>query len=284
MTISDKYKQNKLICSIEIFPPKTEKGLANLTGLLKEFDEFSPDFVSVTYGAGGSTRETTLRVVEEIVANHNYDVMPHFTCVGHSKEEIKSIIKKYNELGVSDILALRGDPPLNGTVSLENDAFQYASELIEFLNSENSFDIGCAGFPEGHIESVDLNADLEFMVQKINKGVHFVLTQFFFDNHKFLDWRDRLREQSIDIPLIPGIWMPSNEATTLKFSKMNNISVPKEVLNIYSKYSTDESRLKASIEFTLKQVEELVSNKIEGMHIYSFNQIDSVKALSKYFN
>ncbi|PCJ59251.1 MAG: 5,10-methylenetetrahydrofolate reductase [Planctomycetota bacterium] len=284
MTISEKYKQDKLICSIEIFPPKTEKGMKKLTQLLGEFDDYSPDFVSVTYGAGGSTRDTTLQVVEEIVNNHTYDVMPHFTCVCHSKDEIRSIIKKYKDMGVFNILALRGDPPLNSDINLENDAFKYASELISFLKSENSFDIGCAGFPEGHTESVDLKTDQKYMVKKINKGVHFAITQFFFENHRFFDWRENLRNQSVDIPLIPGIWMPANETTTLKFSKMNNISVPDEVLNIYSKYESEESRLKASIEFTQKQVEELVANQIEGLHIYSFNQIESVKALAKFFN
>lgn len=284
MRISQKFAKNKLVVSIEIFPPKTEAGLVKIYELLGRFENYHPAFVSVTYGAGGSTRDRTIDVVKHIKSQFSYGVMPHFTCVGQTKSEIDEIIQIYEKLEIQNILALRGDPPI-GSSQFEptKGGFQYASELVKYLRKGNRFDIGCAGFPEGHIQSKSLEMDRTFLKQKIDAGADFIITQFFFCNEKFFAWRDSLKELGVSIPLVPGIWLPSNEEITFKFSKMNRVTVPNEVSDIYEKYQDPNDRLKACQEFTQKQVAELVKEGVPGLHIYSFNQELPVETLAEYF-
>ncbi len=284
MSILEKYHSGKLVVSIEIFPPKTEKGLESLESLLEDFQKFSPDFVSVTYGAGGTTRDTTLAVVKSIKEIRPYDVMPHFTCVSHTKEEIDQIVRLYEKAGVDNILALRGDPPKGSQTFVPTaGGFAYAIDLIRHLKSNHKFDIGCAGFPEGHIESPDMQSDCLHLKNKIEAGASFVLTQFFFCNDKFYEWREKLNQLGVDAPLVPGIWFPMNQETTYKFSKMNRVTIPHEVAQIYEKYTSEEDITKASMEFTRKQVEDLIANGVPGLHVYSFNKIQTIEVFSDYF-
>lgn len=284
MRISQKFAKKKLVTSIEIFPPKTEPGLLKIYELLTRFEKYDPAFVSVTYGAGGSTRDRTIEVVKHIKSQFSYGVMPHFTCVGHTRVEIDEIIQIYKSLNIDNILALRGDPP-QGTEQFVPTAggFQYASELVNYLRNNHQFDIGCAGFPEGHTQSKNLEDDRKFLKLKIDQGANFIITQFFFCNDKFFTWRDGLKDLGVKIPLVPGIWLPSNEEITLKFSKMNRVSIPDEIYQIYQKYQEPEARLKACQEFTRKQVAELVKEGVPGLHIYSFNQDLPVETLADYF-
>lgn len=282
MKISDLFKTKKFVTSIEIFPPKTEQGLVKLLELLKSLEKYHPDYVSVTYGAGGSTRERTLDIVNTIKTKYSYEVMPHFTCVGHSRKEIEDIVQTYHKLGISNILALRGDPPIGvENFVIPQDGFAYASELIEYLKQTQLFDIGCAGFPECHVQSTNVDSDLFYLKRKIEKGSNFVITQFFFCNEKFYKWRDSLRALGSQVPLIPGIWLPSNEDITLKFSKFNQVLVPSELYQIYAKYPEGEDRIKACQDFTKKQVNDLLKNGIDGLHIYSFNQELPVQTISE---
>lgn len=285
MRISEKFASKKLVTSIEIFPPKTEVGLAKIFDLLGQFVKYNPAYVSVTYGAGGSTRERTIDVVKYIKNEFNYDVMPHFTCVGHTQSEIDEIIKIYESLQIKNILALRGDPPI-GTEQFvaKKGGFQYASELIAYLKKNHDFDIGGAGFPEGHVQSANLESDRKYLKLKIDAGANFVITQFFFCNKSFLTWRDGMRDLGSTVPLIPGIWLPSNADITHKFSKMNQVEIPAAILEIYQKYPEGEDRVKACQEFTRNQVAELVKEGIPGFHVYSFNQELPVETLKDYFN
>lgn len=284
MKISEKFKSKKLVTSIEIFPPKTEAGLLKVLDLLGKFEKYHPAFVSVTYGAGGSTRERTIDLVRTIKIKYSYDVMPHFTCVGHSKTEIAEIIKIYEDLNIKNILALRGDPPIGvENFVIPKDGFAYASELIHHLQKNHQFDIGCAGFPECHVQSTNRESDLFYLKKKIDDGADFVITQFFFCNEKYFAWRDSLKSMGVIVPLIPGIWLPSNEEITLKFSKMNHVTVPQTILDIYAKYPEGEDRTKACQDFTRKQVAELVEGGVPGLHVYSFNQELPVETLNEYF-
>lgn len=284
MSIVQKFAKNQLLASIEIFPPKTEAGLTKLFELLERFEKFNPAYVSVTYGAGGSTRDRTLEVVKHIKNQFSYGVMPHFTCVGHTKSEIDEIIKVYENLNIKNILALRGDPPQGTSQFIPTQGgFQYASELISYLRKNHHFDIGCAGFPEGHIQSKSLESDRKFLKQKIETGADFVITQFFFCNDKFFAWRDGLKSLGVKIPLIPGIWLPSNEEITFKFSKMNGVTIPNEIVQIYQQYQDPEARTQACQDFSRRQVEELVKNGVPGIHVYSFNQELPVETLKDYF-
>jgi len=285
MKISDKFANKKLVASIEIFPPKTDQGLLKIFELLKQFVKYNPAFVSVTYGAGGSTRNRTIDVVKYIRNEFNYEVMPHFTCVGHNKAEIDEIIRIYEVLQIKNILALRGDPPIGSDKFIaQKNGFQYASELIAYLKKNFNFDIGGAGFPEGHVQSENLENDRKFLKHKIDSGANFIITQFFFCNKSFLSWRDGMRDLGATVPLIPGIWLPSNAETTIKFSKMNNVKIPVAISDIYEKYPEGQDRTKACQDFTRNQVAELTKEGVPGLHVYSFNQELPVETLSDYFN
>jgi len=285
MKISDKFASKKLVASIEIFPPKTEQGLLKIFELLKQFVKYNPAYVSVTYGAGGSTRDRTIDVVKYIRNEFNYDVMPHFTCVGHNKAEIDEIIRIYEFLQIKNILALRGDPPIGSEKFVaQKDGFQYASELIAYLKNKFNFDIGGAGFPEGHVQSENLESDRKFLKHKIDTGANFIITQFFFCNKSFLSWRDGMRDLGATVPLIPGIWLPSNAETTIKFSKTNNVKIPVAISDIYEKYPEGIDRTRACQDFTRNQVAELIKEGVPGLHVYSFNQELPVETLSDYFN
>ena len=187
--ISDIFNEKEKTFSLEIFPPKTEKGLDNLIEIIAQLCELKPDFISCTYGAGGGSREKTLDLVEHIQNTHKVPSMAHLTCVLHSKDDIKTIVKNIASRQIKNILALRGDPPMDDPdwqPTEEN--FKYSCELVSFIkeNFNNYFSIGVAGFPEGHLLCKDLNRDSEFLKIKIDNGADFVITQFFFNNEYFI--------------------------------------------------------------------------------------------------
>src|SRR5271170_6302975 len=205
---AEKKAAGKPVVSFEFFPPKTDEG--DRTLLEKQIPALlatRPDFCSVTYGAGGSTREKTLMIVDRIQRDHQLTTLAHLTCVNHTRAEVASLLDKFRLLGCQNILALRGDPPGGGEFQATPEGFEYSSELVKFIRSAGDFSIGVAGFPEGHIANKNgKQADWKHLREKAAAGADFVLTQLFFDNADFFEFRDYLNQKlAVNIPIVPGI-------------------------------------------------------------------------------
>jgi methylenetetrahydrofolate reductase (NADPH) len=277
MKISEILKQVKRSISFEFFPPKTPEGEESLFKTIKELEFIKPTFVSVTYGAGGSTRERTIRVVKRIHLQTDLTVMAHQTCIGHTKKEIIEILKEYRDIGVQNILALRGDIPEGQKESFvfPPDGCRYAGELVSLIreNFGDWFSIGVAAYPEGHPESPDLDTDIFYFKKKVDAGADFAITQMFFDNRYFYNFMEKVHKAGIDIPVIPGIMPVTNFKQIKKFADMCGASIPKELIEkIQPVADRPEEVEKIGIEYAVKQCEDLLRNGVKGLHFYTLNR------------
>jgi len=277
MKISQLLKDNRRSISFEFFPPKTQEGEETLFKTIKELEFINPTFVSVTYGAGGTTRERTIRVVKRIHTETSLTVMAHQTCIGHTKNEIKEILEQYKNIGVQNVLALRGDIPQGQEESFvfPPDGCRYASELVEFIRSSfgDWFSIGVAAYPEGHPESPDLDTDLKFFKRKVDAGAEFAITQMFFDNRYFYNFMDRLHKIGVGIPVIPGIMPITNFKQIKKFADMCGATIPRSLIEKLQPVADKPEEVeKIGIEFAIKQCEDLLKNGVKGLHFYTLNK------------
>ena len=272
MRIGSLYSK-KFTLSFEIFPPKTPEGEISLYSELDLLAKYSPDFVSVTYGAGGSTRDKTLEIALKIKDNYNMSPLVHFTCVGSSKEDIKQYIDTVKNNGIDSILALRGDPP-KGEIDFKPhpNGFSYANELISYIQSLGDFSIGVAGYPETHIQAADSKTDLDNLKRKVDLGAEFVITQLFYDNDKFYEFYDRCIKIGINIPIVPGIMPVTGANQILKSISLSNSSIPKNLKNIIEKNHNDESFIKYGLDFSTEQCSHLKKFGAAGLHLYTINK------------
>ncbi|MFM2296119.1 MAG: hypothetical protein RLZZ350_2532, partial [Verrucomicrobiota bacterium] len=204
--LSAKRAAKKPVVSFEFFPPKTDEGDRNLLEkTIPALLAVRPDFCSVTYGAGGSTRDKTLMIVDAIQRQHHLTALAHLTCVGHTRAQVGELLQKIRALGCKNILALRGDPPPGSEFQVTAGGFEYSSELVKFIRETGDFSIGVAGFPEGHVAcAAGKQQDWDYLAQKISHGADFVVTQLFFDNADYFEFRDALTKRGVNVPLIPG--------------------------------------------------------------------------------
>lgn len=277
MKISDLLKQIKRSVSFEFFPPKTPEGEESLFKTIKELEFIKPTFVSVTYGAGGTTRERTIRVVKRIHTQTDLTVMAHQTCIGHTKKEIIDILNQYKDIGVQNVLALRGDIPQGQEESFvfPPDGCRYANELISLIreNFGDWFSIGVAAYPEGHPESPDIDTDIHFFKKKVDAGAEFAITQMFFDNSYFYRFMDKLQKVGVDIPVIPGIMPITNFKQIKKFADMCGATIPSDLIKrLQPVADRPEEVEKIGIEFAVKQCEDLLKNGAKGLHFYTLNK------------
>ncbi len=285
--ISDILKEKEKTYSVEFFPPKTEKGEQNLFETAKVLAKLNPDWFSVTYGAGGSTREKTMELVDELQKRFNITIMHHLTCVGHSKAELKTIIKEMKRRNIRNILALRGDKP-EGAEHWEPapNGLKYCYELIELIRSFGDyFSIGVAGFPEGHIDCTDKETDSKYLKIKIDAGGEFVITQLFFDNKDYFEYLERTRKIGVNVRIIPGILPITNYQTMLKFCGRCGTTIPQGVHDIFKPLDgNDDATYKTGIEFTVKQCNELLAGGSPGLHFYSLNKVEPTKEILNKIN
>ncbi|ACN99554.1 methylenetetrahydrofolate reductase [NAD(P)H] [Sulfurihydrogenibium azorense] len=279
MKIVDKLKKEKVSISFEFFPPKTKELEDSLFKTIEELKPINPTFVSVTYGAGGSTREKTRDIVKKIHEETNLTVMAHLTCVGHSKQEIKQILEDYKNIGIENILALRGDIPLSfDKKDIPLDGCKHAFELVSLIkdNFGDYFCIAVASYPEGHPESPNLERDIYYFKQKVEAGADFSITQMFFDNSYFYDFLDRCTKAGVNIPIIPGIMPITNFNQIRKFASLCGATIPEDVVKLFEKYADNpEETKKIGIEFATKQCEDLLKNGVKGLHFYTLNKSDA---------
>ena len=284
MHINDIFSDRRTTISFEFFPPKNTEGWESLYRTLRDLESLKPSFVSITYGAGGSTREQTHDLVVRIKDTTSLDPVPHLTCVCHSEEEIDSILTRYAEAGVSNILALGGDPPKN----LENydkskDAFQHGKDLVAHIKRFNEsgvhpdprgFGIGVAGFPEGHPATPNRLQEMDYLKMKVDEGADYIITQLFFDNRDFLDFRDRCELAGINVPIIAGI-MPI--ASSKGMFRMADLAAgahfPARLLRAIARAGDDTDAVeRVGITYATEQCLDLLEHEVSGIHLYTLNK------------
>ena len=281
MHLKDLYKKKSFVFSIEIFPPKTKKGEEKLKAMLGEFKSCTPDYISVTYGAGGSSRENTHELAAHINNDLGVPAMAHLTCVSHSVKEIEKVLTKLKTSCIENVMALRGDPPAGTDHFVQTkDGFQYASELIEVIKDHSEFGICAAGYPEGHVENLDKEDDKRHLHEKITAGAEFIVTQFFLDNTYFLQWRDQLRKEGISVPLVAGILPPASWKAIKYMSDMCGVSIPNDLAQDLKKnVNNPEVSRQIGFDHVERQIEELLSEEVDGVHLYALNHSETVKRL-----
>ncbi len=265
MKLREIYNTDKTVISFEVFPPKENS--EKLLEEIKVLKEHNPAFISLTYGAGGNENKS-FELLKQI-KDTGINVMPHFTCITTTKENIEKNINTIINLNIENILALRGDIPENK--ELQKHDFNYASDLVEFIKHKNNLSIGVAGYPEGHIESPDLDTDINYLKAKVDKGADAIFTQLFFDNNNFYKFIDKTEKAGINIPIIPGIMPIISEKQVEKMVKLANITVPKNIQENISKLK-DKDLIEFGIEYATSQCEDLIKNGIKGLHFYTLNK------------
>jgi methylenetetrahydrofolate reductase (NADH) len=267
--------------SFEFFPPKTEDGERNLRRTLEELRAFDPDFVSVTYGAGGSTRDKTVELTKWIKQQLGIEAMAHLSCVGTTREELIGILDGIREAGIDNVLALRGDPPRGETEWKPHPGgLHYSTELAALISGTYPFSVGAACFPEVHPEAPDLAHDLRFLREKLTSGATFLITQLFFDNELYFNFLEEARAVGIDVPIIPGI-MPITDLKQIKtITGMCGATIPSPLLEaLESRTGDPEAVLQLGVAHATLQCAELLARGAPGIHFYTLNRSPATRAI-----
>jgi methylenetetrahydrofolate reductase (NADPH) len=273
------------VISFEFFPPKTDEGDRNLLEkTIPALMTLKPDFCSVTYGAGGSTRDKTLTIVERIQNEHGLTAMSHLTCVNSTKEQLGEVLADAKKRGIKNILALRGDPP-NGVGEFQKTpgGFEFSHELVTYIRDVGGFGIGTAGFPEGHIACKEgRHVDWQRLADKVKKGADFVITQLFFDNRDFFEFRDYLTKLGVNVPLVPGMLPVLSASQIKKFTTLCGAKIPAPMLAKLEALENDDAAATAyGIDYATRQCEELLREGVEGLHFYTLNKAHSTTQVVK---
>jgi methylenetetrahydrofolate reductase (NADPH) len=272
--------------SFEFFPPKSEGGWAQLYQAIGELHSLKPSYVSVTYGAGGSTRGKTLDLVTRIQNELKIRSMAHLTCVGHTADELGKILDDLWNAGIHNVLALRGDPPAGQTNFVATQGgFSNADGLVSYIRTKQStqdFCVGVAGYPEGHPQCLNLIRDMEHLQRKVDNGANFVVTQLFFDNADYYRFRDQARSAGIKVPLVAGIMPISNVGQIKRFVSMCGSKIPQPLLLKLEKLEADpEAVHQAGVEYATQQCQDLLANGCEGIHFYTLNKSKATVQICK---
>jgi methylenetetrahydrofolate reductase (NADPH) len=271
--------KERMSFSFEVFPPKTDKGMANLKTAMNHYYEFKPDFISCTYGSGGSNAGRNAEVCEMLKADGATEVMTHFTCIGNTKENIKSEIEHYQSFGIENILALRGDLP-EGWKGTKGD-FSNADGLIKYINTEfPDFCIAAACYPEKHIMAPSFSSDIAHLRTKQDNGAEFLVSQLCHDVDAFTTFVDRIRRAGINIPVVLGVMPVLNKDAIIRMTLINGGSIPTELATIIGRYGDNPDDFKkAGIEYTINQIFRSIETGIVGLHIYTLNKYKDVETI-----
>jgi methylenetetrahydrofolate reductase (NADPH) len=273
------------VVSLEFFPPKTEEGDRSL--LEKQIPALlaaCPDFCSVTYGAGGSTRDKTLMIVDRIQRQHGLPALAHLTCVNHTRDEVRVLLEKIRALDCKNILALRGDPPGGGEFRPTPGGFEFSAQLVKFIREQGDFSVGVAGFPEGHIAcKAGRHADWRHLKEKVEAGADFVVTQLFFDNADFYEFRDHVTQKlGVTVPIVPGIVSIASAAQITRFTQMCGAKIPPALRAKLDEIGADDAAaLEFGIEYATRQCVELLRAGVPGLHFYTLNKAHSTVQVVK---
>lgn len=265
-----KKKENKPVLSFEIFPPKKEAALKNIDETLGLLCDLKPDFISVTFGAGGSTGDNkTVEIAKKIKENYGIEPLVHVTCLQYDKKEISEILKQLADAGIENVLALRGD--INPNFPMKYD-FKYASELVEFVKSQGDFSISGGCYPEKHLEAPDAITDIRNLKKKVDAGTDHLISQLFFDNEMFYQFYEKARIAGIDVPIDAGVMPVTNKAQVERMIHTCGASLPPKFERIFHKYENNkEALLDAGMVYTINQIVDLIAHDVDGVHIYTMN-------------
>ncbi|MFO1031702.1 MAG: methylenetetrahydrofolate reductase [NAD(P)H] [Planctomycetota bacterium] len=282
MKITSLFGRSTPVVSFEFFPPKTEEGVDQLYKTVEELRPCRPSFVSVTYGAGGSTRDRTIELVGRIQRELGILTMAHLTCVGSSRGEIAEVLQRLKAAGIRNVLALRGDPPKGETAfRAAKDGFSHATELVAFARSEwPELCIGAACYPEGHVENRDLEIDLTHLVAKVRAGADFLVSQLFFDNEDYRAFVRRCRSVGIEIPIVPGLMPITNVSQVERFTQMCGSRIPQELRRRLKIVANDPAAVVATgVQWTVDQGRALLRDGAPGLHFYTLNRSSATLAV-----
>jgi methylenetetrahydrofolate reductase (NADPH) len=281
MRIDEILEERRPVFSFEFFPPKTEEGEKNLWNALEELKRDEPAFVSVTYGAGGSTRDRTLGIVKRIKSEIGLEAMAHFTCVGATADELRGTLDEMRDAGVENVLALRGDPPEGQTDWTKTEGgLEYSTELAQLIAADYDFAIGAACFPEVHPEATDMDSDISFLKKKVEAGARFLITQLFFDNELYFDFVREARAAGIDVPIIPGIIPVTNYAQIKRFTERICASIPTLYERELAARADDPDAVKdLGVAYATLQCADLLARGAPGIHFYTLNKSPATRSI-----
>ena len=287
MHIQDIFRQHRTTFSFEFFPPKSDEAWEELFGTIARLQELQPSFVSVTYGAGGSTRERTHDLVVRIQKETPLTAVSHLTSVCHTRDELAGILDRYAAAGVENILALGGDPPKNLVgYDRAKDAFQYAAQLVQFIRSRQStpgprgFGIGVAGFPEGHPTTPNRLKEMDYLKAKVDAGADYICTQLFFENRDFYDFRERCDLAGIQVPIIAGIMPITTKAGMVRMAELAlGARIPAPLLRAVGRCEDDAAVARVGVHWATEQCRDLLHNSVRGVHFYTLNKSDATRQI-----
>jgi methylenetetrahydrofolate reductase (NADH) len=270
------------VFSFEFFPPKTPAGEENLYTALSELRSLEPAFVSVTYGAGGSTRSKTIEIVKRIKDEWGLEAMAHFTCVGATVAELRATLDEMLQAGIENVLALRGDPPAGETEWRKTEGgLEYSHELVALIDGDYpSLAVGAACFPETHIHATSADDDLRHLASKVEAGVDFLITQLFFDNAFYFDFVERARAAGVSVPIIPGIMPITRVGQIERMAAMCGSKIPEELRReLHAREDDEEAVLDFGVAYAALQCSELLENGAPGIHFYTLNRSPATRAI-----
>ncbi|KZL89802.1 methylenetetrahydrofolate reductase [NAD(P)H] [Clostridium magnum] len=281
MFIKDIISSKKLSISFEVFPPKNDMPLDGVYKTIGELAELNPDFISVTYGAGGSSKGRTIEIASTIKNKYGIEAVAHLTCATSTKEEINNILSELKDNGIENILALRGDIPDGFKIS-DNLNYKYAKDLIGEISERKKFSISAAAYPEGHTECSSLEDDIRHLKEKVDCGAEVLITQLFFDNNKFYEFKEKLYKHNINVPVITGIMPVVNRNIIERIGVLSGAFIPQKLKNIIDKYeNSPEALVDAVIAYSTEQISDLIVNGVDGVHIYAMNKSAVAKRIMK---
>ena len=283
MKVIEALRSGKPTLSFEFFPPKGKKQEENLFFVISELRNFHPDFVSVTYGALGGTREKTFFLVKEIKEKFGMEPLAHLTCVAATKGVIREQIEELDRLGIKNILALRGDPPEGQGFVPPAEGFRFAADLVSFIKKEKpDLCLGVAGYPEGHREAQSLEKDIEHLREKVEAGADYIISQLFFDNNYFFDFLERCNKAKISVPIIPGLMPITSLKQIKKMTKICGATIPSLLLKKLEKFEDEKKAIiQIGIEQAVLQCSELLKAEVPGLHFFVLNQSGPISEILK---
>lgn len=281
MKLTELLNANKPTLSFEVFPPKAEDLFDKVSDAVDEIASLNPDYMSVTYGAGGGTSDFTVKIAEDIEKNHGVTALAHLTCVSSSKQRVKAQLDKLKAAGIENILALRGDIPKDAAKCNLGD-YRYASQLIEEIKNSGDFVIGGACYPEGHVESENIDEDIAYIANKVEAGCQFLTTQMFFDNEILYSYIDKLRKKGIFVPVIAGIMPITNAKQILRACELSGTVLPKRFIRIAERYGDKPAAMaQAGIAYATEQIIDLYASGIKNVHVYSMNKPEVARKIQE---
>lgn len=279
MHIKNLFKEKELVFSFEVFPPKADYPIDSIYTTLEDLSDLDPDYISVTYGAGGSLQDNRTAEITSLIKNkYNKESLAHLTCIGSTKGQMKHILDDLREKGISNILALRGDIPEDGGSIGE---FKNSQELIRYIKEHSDFGVAAACYPEGHVEGKDIAKDIEVLKLKEEAGADYLITQLFFDNNYFYDYLNKVEQKNIKIPIQAGIMPVINRKQVERVVSLCGATLPSKFIKIVNKYEHDKIALRdAGIAYALEQIVDLASSGVRGIHLYTMNNPHIAKSIT----